>query len=282
MKMRRTNTYNVNLTQTMNIPRMLKANLDAADNLLDFFLTKKKINKDSLLPALNHVILNYQEDHTEVLKQFPIDVDEKWKHLHELPDLTDLFKSVFLTNINFKSYADKIEDGKVELKMEDAVPGYYLCEFCVAKAVSEVIPSETAIEYIQEYTKLTHSRPNPRRKSFDKLSEFREWLEPLCKDSHEFISEIEEDESEYRFYVTKCWWAQALQKYGDTEIFTAMICDGDFTTTGLYNENFILTRNKTRMGENMGQDCCDFCYHDKRKKNEISHLSAEKWEEMKK
>jgi len=271
--MRRTNTYNEKLTQTMNIPRMLKANIDAADEFLDFFVTQKKVNEDSLLTGLNRVILNYREDYTEAIKQFPVEVDEKWKILQDKPKLVDLLMTVFFTNINFKSYADKLEDGKALLKMEDAVPGYYLCEFCVAKAVSEVIPFEDAVKFIQEYTILTHSRPNPRRKKFDKLSEFREWLEPLCKDSHQFISEIEEDESEYRFYVSKCWWAQALQKYGNSEIFTAMICHGDFATAKLYNENFILTRNKTRMGDN----CCDFCYHDKRQQSEITHPNQKIW-----
>jgi len=273
--MRRTNTYNENLPQTMNIPVMLKANIDAAGAILDFFINQKNIHKDTLIPAILKIIPNYSEDYSNIIAQFPVELDEKWEILLETSNLAELLKPVFFTVINFKNYTDKLEDGKVELKMKDAVPGYYMCEFCITKALTEIIPFETAIEYIQEYIKLTHSRPNPRGKKFDKLSEFREWLEPLCKESHQFISDIEADDSEYRFYVTKCWWAQALQKYGNPEIFTAMICDGDFTTAGIYNENFVLTRNKTRMG----QDCCDFCYHDKGN-SESTHPTDEDWEKF--
>ena len=35
--MRRTNTYKEDLSQTMNIPVMLKANLEAAAEILDFY-----------------------------------------------------------------------------------------------------------------------------------------------------------------------------------------------------------------------------------------------------
>ncbi len=274
--MRRTNTYNEKLTQIMNIPVMLKANLNAAGEILDFFVNQKNIDKKTMISAILKIIPTYSEDYTDVIDDFPVEIDEKWKTLLEQSNLAELLKPVFFTAINFKKYADKIEDGKIEFDMEDAVPGYYLCEFCVAKALTEILSFEKAIEHIQSYTKMIHERPNPRRKKFDKLSEFREWLEPLCKDSHQYISDIQEDDSEYHFYVTKCWWAQALEKYNEPEIFTAMVCFGDFSSATQYNENFVLTRNKTRMG----QECCDFCYHDKRKKKEISHLSEEEWKEF--
>ncbi len=274
--MRRTNTYKEDLSQTMNIPVMLKANLEAAAEILDFFINKMKMDKESLISATLKLILDYSEDYSEIISQFPVEIDEKWKALLEQSNLGGLLKPVFFTAINFKKYAEKLEDGKVELPMEDAVPGYYLCEFCIAKAVTEILPFETAIEHIQAYTKLIHERPNPRRKKFDKLAEFREWLEPLCKDSHEFVSDIKEDDSEYHFYVTKCWWAQALEKYNSPEIFTAMVCYGDFSSATQHNENFILTRDKTRMGG----DCCDFCYHDKRKKDTIKHLDEDEWKKL--
>ena len=274
--MRRENKYNENMTQIMNIPVMLKANVEAAGEILNFFIEKKNIDKESLISAILEVIPAYSEDYNSVISNFPVEVDEKWKAILEPSNLIKLLKCVFFTTINFKKYEKKVQDGKVELDMEDAVPGYYLCEFCVCKALTKVLPLDKAIEHIQTYTKLIHERPNPRRKKFDKLSEFREWLEPLCRDSHEFISDIEEDDSEYRFYVTKCWWAEALQKYNSPEIFTAMICYGDYSSAKQYNENFILTRNKTRMGD----DCCDFCYQDTRKKHKTSHLPEEKWKEL--
>jgi hypothetical protein len=276
--MRRTNTYNKDLTQTMNIPAIFKANIEAAAEIMDFFVTQKNVDKESLVTAIEEILPNYSQDYSDSITQFPIEIDEKWKSFLEEFNLAERLKNVFFTSINFKNYADKVEEGKIVLDMEDAVPGYYLCEFSVAKALTEILPFEQALDYIREYTTMIHERSNPRRKTFDKLSDFREWLELLCKDSHQFISDIKEDDSEYYFYVTKCWWAEALQKYQEPEIFTALLCHGDFASATQYSENFILTRNKTRMGYN----CCDFCYHDRRKTTEISHLSNEGWERLKK
>ena len=271
------NVNKENLTRTVDILKILKANLDAVGELLDFYINQKSVDEESLLTAIYQVMPKYQEDYKRTSDQYPVLVDEKWKVLKNKPDLVNAFKSVFFTSIKLKLYERKIKEGKIELKMEDAIPGYYLCEFCVNKSLSEILPFATAIKYIQEFTKLTHSRPNPQRKKFEKLSEFREWGESLCKETHQFVSDINEDNSEYRFYVSKCYWAQALQKYGNPEIFTAMICYGDFVTTGFFNENFILTRNTTCMGG----DCCDFCYHDRRIHSMISHPSDEEWEKFK-
>ena len=52
-------------------------------------------------------------------------------------------------------------------------------------------------------------------------------------------------------------------------------CYMDFLTPTLRNENFVLTRTKTKMG---GHSYCDFCFHDKRFEEEIEQPIEEFWE----
>ena len=57
----------------------------------------------------------------------------------------------------------------------------------------------------------------------------------------------------------------------------AMLCYSDFQGAKNLNPNFILTRTKTIM---MGDEYCDFCYHDTQKVKEITHPSEKEFQEL--
>ena len=57
----------------------------------------------------------------------------------------------------------------------------------------------------------------------------------------------------------------------DSELSYFMTCYTDFENTKNLNPDFILTRSKTLM---MGDDYCDFCYHDKRKVKEVTQITV--------
>ncbi len=56
-----------------------------------------------------------------------------------------------------------------------------------------------------------------------------------------------------------------------------MLCYSDFQGAQNLNPNFVLTRTKTLM---MGDDYCDFYYHDTRKDKDLSHPRESEFEEL--
>ena len=84
------------------------------------------------------------------------------------------------------------------------------------------------------------------------------------------------DEEKMLYKVKKCAWAESLKDF-DRELCYYMLCYSDFEGAKNLNPNFILTRAKTIM---MGDDYCDFCYHDTRKGNDLTHPTEKKFEEL--
>ncbi|MHA2162349.1 MAG: L-2-amino-thiazoline-4-carboxylic acid hydrolase [Candidatus Thorarchaeota archaeon] len=78
--------------------------------------------------------------------------------------------------------------------------------------------------------------------------------------------------------VNRCMWHELQKEYGDPEIAYVNSCHFDFYAATLWNENFVLTRTKTLM---QGDDCCDFCWHDKRYDKEMKHPPAKFWDSLK-
>lgn len=84
------------------------------------------------------------------------------------------------------------------------------------------------------------------------------------------------DEERLLYKVKKCEWAEMLKDF-DVELYDAMMCYSDFQGAKNLNPNFILTRTKTIL---IGDDYCDFCYHDTRKDQDLTHPSEKDFEDL--
>ena len=136
---------------------------------------------------------------------------------------------------------------------------------------------EETIEYVKKMTEeVSVSRNNPD----NYVDSFKESMDRFKNNLGRW--QMQEsvagplDEERLLYKVKKCEWAETLKDF-DLELCYALLCYSDFQGAKNLNPNFILTRTKTRM---MGDDYCDFCYHDTRKVKEITHPSEKEFEEL--
>ena len=131
-----------------------------------------------------------------------------------------------------------------------------------------IMSREESIEYMKKLSdEVSRSRNNPENyvNSFEEsINRFKSNLgrwqmqECVCGPL---------DQAKLLYKVKRCEWADALKEF-DSEFCHAMLCYSDFEGAKNLNPNFVLTRKKTLM---MGDDYCDFCYHDARKTDDLIH-----------
>ncbi len=152
----------------------------------------------------------------------------------------------------------------------------YFHIFYLFHALEFVKSKETAHEMAKKFGEFLYSRPNPHAEAFETLVDYRNFIEPLCTKTHNFISGIS-SEGNYIFKVTECVWGEALKESEDPNLMFYLICYGDYFSPKKANENFELTRNDTIL---QGFKMCDFFYHDRRISADLRHPNEEFWDSL--
>lgn len=242
-------------------------------NGLNLFLKKIKDDMPDSFPTLvdnlkvfygkiENYDVTFQSDY-DILNQFPIIVNGSKNHV--------------LSLVNYDKYDLASIDDEIEIDAIDLVHAFTQFEYFFTSILLKIMSREEAIEYTKKLTdEVSLSRNNPK----NYVDSFTESMDRFKNNLGRW--QMQEsvagplDKERLLYKVKKCAWAESLKDF-ESELCYAMLCYSDFQGAKNLNPNFILTRTKTIM---MGDEYCDFCYHDTRKVKEITHPSEKEFQEL--
>lgn len=242
-------------------------------NGLELFLNdvKSKI-PDFFLTIIENLNVFYEKK-----ENYDLPFKSDFEILNQYPALLNGSKNHVLSLVNYSKYNPRSFNDEIEIYSSDLVRTFTQFEYFIMRALLKVMPREQAIEYIKKLSdEVSLSRRNPD----NYVNSFEESIDRFKKNLGRWRMQTcvsgPLDEERLLYKVKKCEWAEALKAF-DSELCYAMICYSDFQGAQNLNPNFILTRKKTLM---MGDDYCDFCYHDTRKDKDLSHPSESEFEAL--
>ncbi|QEE16194.1 L-2-amino-thiazoline-4-carboxylic acid hydrolase [Promethearchaeum syntrophicum] len=272
----------VNKTQKIELFKYFQAQFDELDMFLSEIQKEQPTWMDEIFKEYTS-ILREKTNPKQSIEIFSMDLfsPTNWKvignYLDKLLVLQHAMLS-FLDIINTPKNNKKVLDKEdiVEVPFGNYVRFAYYHVYYFFHAIMNLHGKEIAYDLARKVATKFYSKPNPKGKKFDGLVPFMSWMADLCKTTHDFtIGEI--DNGSVIMHTKECLWGEALKEVEDPNLMYFLICMGDFYSATKYNENFVLTRNKTIL-QNHG--ICDFCYHDKRKESEIVHPDESFWNSL--
>jgi len=272
----------LNKTQKIELFKHFQAQLDELDQYLIEIQKEQPTWIDDIFKEYTK-ILTEKINPKQSIKVFSMDLfsQTNWKVIgNYLDNLTVLqqamlsFLDAVNTPLNKKNILEK--DNIVEVPFNNYIRYGYYHVYYFFHAIMNLHGKEITYELAKNIAIKFFSKPRPKGKKFDELVPFMDWMGNLCKTTHDFtIGEIEN--GSVIMNTHECLYGEALKEVEDPNLMYFLICFGDFYSAPKYNENFVLTRNKTIL-QNHG--ICDFCYHDKRKESEIVHPDEKFWNSL--
>lgn len=244
-------------------------------NGLEIFLKHLKEYKPHSIPSF---IANLNTKYG-TSQDYHVSVDSNYDNLTKYPELLKGSINYALSLVNYEKYNKSPIDKEMDIDAIDLIRTYTHFEysFTVALIEAKIMSREEAIKYIQKMTnEITHLRTDPNNyvESFkDSIDRFQSGLGRWQMQTS--IAKIV-DKKRMLYKVNKCKWGELLRDF-DRELCFSFLCYQDFEGTKNINPNFLLTRTKTIL---MGDDYCDFCYHDTRYDDDLTHPSEIEFEEL--
>ena len=266
-------------------------------NTISTYNEKAKLNfkiRDVITPCLNGLELFLKDVKNKIPDSFPIIIDDlknfyekiencnvsfnsEYENLNQYPEILNGSLSHVLSLVNYTKYNPDSIDDEIEIFALDLVRVFTQFEYFFMRSLLKIMPREKAIGYVKELAdEISHSRNDLSNyvESFEALlNRFQGNLERW--QMQECVAEIYDDKR-MLYKVKKCEWGETLRQF-DLDLCYAMNCYQDFENTKNLNPNFLLTRTKTIL---MGDDYCDFCYHDTRKDKDLNHPSEKEFQEL--
>ncbi|MFX0022645.1 MAG: L-2-amino-thiazoline-4-carboxylic acid hydrolase [Candidatus Hermodarchaeota archaeon] len=260
-------TYDKNTKLNYKIYDLIAQCLNGFDRFL------KDLN--AKIPDSFNVIVENLKDFYEKIENYDVSFKSDFEFLNQYPTLVNGSKNHVLSLVNYSKYNPTSINDEIEIYTSDLVRTFTHFEYFLMESLLKIMTRDEAIEYIKKLSdEISLSRRNPENyvDSFEESTErfknnLGRWRMQEC-----ITGPLNEEKLLYK--VKKCEWAEALKKF-DSELCYAMLCYSDFQGAQNLNPNFILTRTKTLM---MGDDYCDFCYHDTRRDKDLNHPSESKFE----
>lgn len=183
----------------------------------------------------------------------------------------------FLSLLKFEKYVNQFDDTQANWDATDLISAMNVFDYYQVSSLLSIMTKENAIKFVSGFIEnQLEERRNPE--NYDKtVGDLVERFTPGYERwrSQEVIIKIEDDKKAI-MRVSRCKWAEVMEGL-DKDLAHAMICNTDFKNTTIFNKEFILTRTQTLM---QGAEYCDFCYHDKRYDNELTHPPKKVFEEL--
>ena len=207
----------------------------------------------------------------EKIENYNVSLNNDYEILNQYPEILNGSKNHVLSLVNYSKYNPASIDEDIEIDAKDLVRAFTHFEYFFMISLLKIMSREEAIEYIKKLSdEIAHSRKDPN----NYVESFKESLDRYKNN----LARWQMQESiagplvgnRLLYKVKKCEWAETLKDF-DLELCYAINCYQDFEGTKNLNPNFILTRTKTIL---MGEDYCDFCYHD------LSHPSPNEFEDL--
>jgi len=272
----------VNKTQKIELFKHFQAQFDELDKYLIEIQKEQPTWMNEIFKEYTN-ILTEKINPKQSIKVFSMDLfsQTNWKVIgNYLDELTVLqqamlsFLDVVNTPLNKKNILEN--DDFVEVQFDNYIRYAYYHVYYFFHAIMNLHGKEIVYELTKKIAIKFYSKPDPRRKKFDELVPFITWMGEVSKATHEYIiGEI--DNGSVIMNTQECLYGEALKEVEDPNLMFFLICFEDYFSASKYNENFVLTRNKTIL-QNHG--ICDFCYHDKRKESEIKHPDEKFWNSL--
>ena len=254
-------------------PKISYKVIDVINSCLGGLETFLKYISDSKPDSLKTVIENLIEKFDEK-EDSGIKVETKYEILDQYPELIKRSINTILSLFNFSKYNPESIADQTEVNVVDIIRTLNHFEYFFMSVLQTIMSREHTIEYIKRMADdLVHSRNNPDNylETFDDVLErFQGGLKRWQSQDVTF-NNLHNEKLLYK--VNKCRWAEVMEGL-DLEFSYTLTCFTDFENAKNLNPNFVLTRSKTLM---MGDDYCDFCYHDTRHVKEVVHPSEKEF-----
>jgi hypothetical protein len=262
-------TYNKNAKLTYTILNVINPCLRG----LELFLKGIKAEK----PNSFHIIIDTLKAFYGKIDNYDGSFKFNYEILNQYPTILNGSKNHVLSLLNYNKYHSESSDDEIEIYSLDLVRTFTQFEYFFMSSLLKIMPREETIEYIKKLSdevSLSRRDPNNYVDSFKESTDrfknnLARWQMQEC-----IIGPLDEEKLLYK--VNKCEWAEALKNF-DSEFCYVMLCYSDFEGAKNLNPNFILTRTKTLM---MGDEYCDFCYHDMRKDKDLAHPSEIEFQKL--
>jgi hypothetical protein len=257
-------------------PKISYKAADVINGCLGGLETFLKYISDSKPDSLKTFIENLIEKFDEK-EDFGIKIDTNYEILDLYPELIKRSINTILSLFNFSKYNHESIEEQTEVDVIDIISTLNHFEYSFMSVLQTIMSHEDSIEYIKRMADdLVHSRNNPDNylETFDDvLKRFQVGLERWQSQD---VTSINLNNEKLLYKVNKCRWAEVMKGL-DLELSYTLTCFTDFENAKNLNPNFILTRTKTLM---MGDDYCDFCYHDTSKEKAIAHPSEKEFTDL--
>ncbi|MFX0060909.1 MAG: L-2-amino-thiazoline-4-carboxylic acid hydrolase [Candidatus Hermodarchaeota archaeon] len=262
--------YNPKVKLKINVLNVPRFNLRVLDDLLS------QLTRDfpeTVNTYVEHLSNRFEEQAIETYSMTP---EGKFAVLQKFPTLIEKAINAHLCCLGYSKYTSEVLDEKIEVFVSDALKGGLMFRYLMAIALTSIMSREKAIQYFQKFID-----DFTRRNLHERVEDLGSELKSRSKffntyHGHECVTKFIEKGRLVR-KITKCMYHEVMKEVNDPDFSYALCCHGDFEETKQINEHFVLTRKKTLI---QNHEMCDFCIHDTRIIEQITHPSPEFWENL--
>lgn len=282
---KRSNLKEDHITKKVEVLAMFQTQIDEVDLAIKF-----------LRKSLPHLVEGTIEKYISLLEEkistaaqsidvFPTETfnSEKWGCLSDFPQIFAPLQKAMLSflgvgNLTSLKTSEPLIDEihtntTLEVPYQNFIQFSYYHLYYLFYALELIENRDTAHDIGKKFGEYIYGRPNPNKKTFDTLEDYRNHTAPLTRKTHNTVSGITQ-EGNFILRVDGCIFGESLRDVEDPNLMFYLICYGDYFSAKKANENFRLTRNYTIV---QGQSMCDFCYHDIRKTPHLRHPDEAFW-----
>jgi len=267
----------------LNMKPILRNSIIGLDEFIDFVKKKYPVNFDKYQSSLRREYIELvrkekSSSYNGHVDKLVADYENMEPPLKAM-DFGFLKLSIvaFLSLLKFEKYLGQFNDNQAKWDATDLIRAMNVFDYYQVSSLSSIMSKEDAIKVVREFIgNRLEERRNPENydQSVGALIEhftpgYEQWR------SQEVAIKVD-DNKRVIIRVSRCKWAEIMEGL-DKDLAHAMICNTDFKNATIFNEEFILTRTQTLM---QGAEFCDFCYHDKRYENDLTHPPKKKFEDL--
>lgn len=275
--------YEPNAQVELNIKPILRNIIIGLDEFIDFIREKYPIDFDKYRSSLRLEFMGLVR--REISSSYDNHVDKlvaEFENIEPPLKATDfgflkLSILTFLSLLKFEKYLSQFDDNQAKWDASDLIRAMNVFDYHQVSSLLSIMSKEDAIKVVSEFIEnKIEERRNPA--NYDQsvgalIERIIPGYERWC--SQEVAIKVDGDMRAI-VGVSRCKWAEIMEGL-DKELAHALICNTDFKNATVFNEEFVLTRTQTLM---QGADYCDFCYHDKRHDNELTHPPKQEFEDL--
>lgn len=271
VEMHRDDDYNPQFIVEYELQKIVDRSSGVLDRFIDFIQT----NSPDILPQL-------LDQYKDRLAQFElIDISHvsfkyKPKNIDSFPEVFEHIRAVSLTLLNYSEYISTEKDGKISLPFWNLIRSNLVPFYLIASTMVDILPREQAIELYKKSVDYETDQTQTADGSITCVEDLYKGAVGAGSPTHTGTGFLTKN-GVVGSKTSRCMWVDILEEFADPELGYAVACHYDFNAARYINKNFRLTRTKTLM---LGDEMCDFCWHDISIDKEMKHPPDKFWQEL--